>query len=72
VEVVVRPVVSVVLDRNGHPIRAVTNMNRSPVANDAFTIYGQGRTPAPADAILAVVRAARSHEWSRPGVWHDL
>jgi hypothetical protein len=72
VDLVVRPVASVALDRNGHPIRVVTNMNRPPVANDTFTIYGEGRTPAPAYAVLAVIRAARSGDWFRPGVWHDL
>jgi hypothetical protein len=71
-EVVVRPVVSVALDSSGHPILVVTNMNRPPVANDTFTIYGKGHTPAPAYAILAVIRAARSGDWSRPGVWHAL
>jgi hypothetical protein len=71
-EAVVRPVVSVVLDSRGHPIRVITNMVRPPVADDTFTIYGEGHTPAPAYAVVAVLRAARSGDWLRPGVWHDL
>ena len=69
-EAVDRPVVSVALDGNGQPIRVITNMDRPPVANDTFTIYGKGHTPAPAYAIRAVIRAARVGDWFRPGVWH--
>lgn len=72
VRVVVRPVVAVVLDRNGHPIRAIANTVRPPIATDTFTIYGKGRTPVPASVIEAVIRMARWGNWTRPGIWHDL
>jgi hypothetical protein len=72
VQVVVRPVVAVTLDRNGHPIGAITNTVRRPIATDTFTMYGKGETPVPASVVEAVIRMASGGDWSRPGVWHDL
>jgi hypothetical protein len=72
VDVVVRPTVAVVLDSRGNPIRAISNTVRPPVATDTFTIYGNGRAPVPDVVIQAVVRMARSGDWTRPGIWHDL
>jgi hypothetical protein len=78
VQVVVGPVVAVTLDGNGHPIGAITNTFRPPIATDTFTIYGKhgkhgkGETAVPASVIEAVIRMARGGDWTRPGTWHEL